>query len=122
MRTFEYLKDIFNLHGKSIGWAIIEEKIMCSDGAQTVELKPGLIIKGSRVYVDLFARRLFSTIKLPELERNVYAARKEKAGNGMITFVVKEDNEKTLFLPKTFINDIYNVTRYGAWMEEQSLL
>ena len=95
MRTFEYLKDIFNLHGKSIGWAIIEEKIMCSDGAQTVELKPGLIIKGSRVYVDLFARRLFSTIKLPELERNVYAARKEKAGNGMITFVVKEDNEKT---------------------------
>ena len=95
---------------------------MCSDGAQTVELKPGLIIKGSRVYVDLFARRLFSAIKLPELERNVYAARKEKAGNGMITFVVKEDNEKTLFLPKTFINDIYNVTRYGAWMEEQSLL
>ena len=122
MRTFEYLKDIFNLHGKSIGWAIIEEKIMCSDGAQTVELKPGLIIKGSRVYVDLFARRLFSAIKLPELERNVYAARKEKAENGMITFVVKEDNEKSLFLPKTFINDIYNVTRYGAWMEEQSLL
>ena len=122
MRTFEYLKDIFNLHGKSIGWAIIEEKIMCSDGAQTVELKPGLIIKGSRVYVDLFARRLFSAIKLPELERNVYAARKEKAENGMITLVVKEDNEKSLFLPKTFINDIYNVTRYGAWMEEQSLL
>ena len=122
MRTFEYLKEIFNLHGKSVGWAIIEEKLMCSDGNQTIELKPGLAIKGSRVYVDLFARRLFSTIKLPELERNVYAARKEKAGNGMITFVVKEDNEKTLFLPKTFINDIYNVTRYGAWMEEQSLL
>lgn len=122
MRTFEYLKDIFNLRGKSIGWAIIEEKVLSSDGKQTIELKPGLIIKGSHVYVDLFARRLFSKIKLPELERNVYAARKENAENNMIVFVAKEDCEMSLFLPKTFINDIYNVTRYGVWMEEQSLL
>ena len=28
------------------------------------------------------------------------------------------DEEKV----KTFINDIYNVTRYGAWMEERLLL
>ena len=122
MRTFEYLKDIFNLHGKSVGWAIIEEKAKCSDGEQSVELKPGLVIKGSRIYVDLFARRLFSTIKLPELERNVYIARKEKAENGMIALVAKDDSEKYLILSKTFINDIYNVTRYGAWMEERLLL
>ena len=121
MRTFEYLKEIFNLHGKSIGWAIIEEKVMCSDGNQTI-LKPGLAIKGSRVYVDLFARRLFSTIKLPELERNVYVARKEKAENGMIVLVAKDDSGKSLLLPKTFIDDIYNVTRYETWMEEQLLL
>ena len=122
MRTFEYLKDIFNLHGKSVGWAIIEEKTKCGDGGQSVELKPGLIIKGSRVYVDLFARRLFSTIKLPELERSVYIARKEKAENGMIALVAKDDSGKYLILPKTFINDIYNVTRYGEWMEERLLL
>lgn len=122
MRTLEYLKDIFNLHGKSVGWAIIEEKAKCSDGEQSVELKPGLVIKGSRIYVDLFARRLFSTIKLPELERNVYIARKEKAENGMIALVAKDGIEKSLLLPKTFINDIYNVTRYGAWMEERLLL
>ena len=122
MRTFEYLKDIFNLHGKSVGWAIIEEKAKCGDGGQSVELKPGLVIKGSRVYVDLFARRLFSTIKLPELERNVYIARKEKAENGMIALVAKDDSGKYLILPKTFISDIYNVTRYGAWMEERLFL
>lgn len=122
MRTFEYLKEIFNLHGKSVGWAIIEEKVMCNDGNQIIELKPGLAIKGSRVYVDLFARRLYSTIKLPEFERIVYVARKEKAENGMIVLVAKEDNGKSLLLPKTFINDIYNVTRYEAWMEEQLLL
>ena len=122
MRTLEYLKDIFNLHGKSVGWAIIEEKAKCGDGGQSVELKPGLIIKGSRVYVDLFARRLFSTIKLPELERSVYIARKEKAENGMIALVAKDDCGKYLILSKTFINDIYNVTRYGEWMEERLLL
>lgn len=122
MRTLEYLKDIFNLQGKSVGWAIIEEKAMCSDGGHSVELKPGLAIKGSRVYVDLFAHRLFSTIKLPGLERSVYIARKEKAENGMIALVAKDDSEKSLLLPKTFISDIYNVTRYGAWMEERLLL
>lgn len=122
MRTFEYLKEIFNLHGKSVGWAIIEEKVIHNDGNQIIELKPGLAIKGSRVYVDLFARRLYSTIKLPEFERIVYVARKEKAENGMIVLVAKEDNGKSLLLPKTFINDIYNVTRYEAWMEEQLLL
>lgn len=122
MRTFEYLKEIFNLHGKSVGWAIIEEKLMCSDGNQTIELKPGLAIKGSRVYVDLFARRLYSTIKLPEFERIVYVARKEKAENGMIVFVAKNDSEKSLLLPKTFIKDIYDVTRYGTWMEDRLLL
>ena len=122
MRTIEYLKEIYNLHGKSVGWAIIEEKFMCNDGNQTVELKPGLAINGSRVYVDLFARRLYSTIKLPEFERSVYVARKEKAENGMIVFVAKDDSEKSLLLPKTFIKDIYDVTRYGTWMEDRLLL
>lgn len=122
MRTFEYLKEIFNLHGKSVGWAIIEEKVIHSGGNQTIELRPGLVIKGSRVYVDLFARRLYSTIKLPEFERIVYVARKEKARNGMIVLVAQDDSGKSLLLPKTFINDIYNETRYETWMEEQLLL
>ena len=122
MRTFEYLKEIFNLHGKSVGWAIVEEKVMCSDGNQTIKLKPGLAIKGSRVYVDLFARRLYSTIKMTKIERIIYVARKEKAENGMIVLVAKDDSGKSLLLPKTFINDIYNVTRYETWMEEQLLL
>ena len=114
MRAIEYLKEIYNLHGKSVGWAIIEEKFMCNDGNQTVELKPGLAINGTR--------RLYSTIKLPEFERSVYVARKEKAENGMITLVAKDGSGKCLLLPKTFINDIYNVTRYETWMEERLLL
>lgn len=40
----------------------------------------------------------------------------------MIVLVAKDDSGKSLLLPKTFINDIYNETRYETWMEEQLLL
>ena len=119
MRTFDYLKDYYNLHGKSIGWAVIEE---ISKGDDSHELKPGLYIKRSRVYVDLFARRLFSTISLREFERKVYIAKKENAGNGKVVLVAKEDTSKFIVLPKTFVADIHNVNRYGQWMEEHLLL
>ena len=39
-------------------------------------LKLGLFIKGSRMYVDLFARRFFSTVNIDILERKVYPARR----------------------------------------------
>ena len=119
MRTLDLLKDIFNLHGKSVGWAIVEEVRHVSE---SVEYKPGLIIKGSRVYVDLFVRRFFSTIKLPELERTVYAARMERVGEGKVAIVAKEDGRKYVILPKTFINDILGTSIYGGWMEERLLL
>lgn len=119
MRTLEYLKDYYNLHGKAISWAIIEE---ISKGDDSQELKPGLYIKGSRVYVDLFARRLYSTISLREFERKIHVAKKENVGDGKIVLVAKEDAGKYIVLPKTFVADIHDGTRYGQWMEEQLLL
>ena len=113
------MKDCYNLHGKTISWAIIEE-IGIADDAH--ELKPGLYIKGSRVYVDLFARRLYSTISFSEFERKVHVAKKENVGDGTIVLVAKEDASKYIVLPKTFVADIHNVTRYGQWMEEHLLL
>lgn len=119
MRTLDYLKDYYNLHGKGISWAIIEEIGRTDDSHK---LKPGLYIKGSRVYVDLFARRLYSTISLREFERKIHVAKKENVGDGKIVLVAKEDAGKYLVLPKTFVADIHDGTRYGQWMEEQLLL
>ena len=119
MRTLDYLKDYYNLHGRTIGWAVVEETSHMDDSRT---YKPGLCIKGSRVYVDLYARRLFSTICLEEVERKVYPAKKVNAGDGMIVLVAKEDSQKYIVLPKTFVSDIHNVTRYEPWMEEQLLL
>lgn len=119
MRTLDYLKDYYNLHRKTISWAVVEE-IRTADNSH--KLKPGLYIKGSHVYVDLFARRLFSTINLRELERKVYIAKKENVGNGKVILVAKEDTSKFVVLPTTFVQDIHNVTKYEQWMEEQLLL
>ncbi len=85
MRTLDYLKNIYNLHGHHVEWAIIEETVRHKiqkkeDMAKFVQaylseeekdeyeeestLKLGLFIKSSRVYVDLFARRFFSTANI----------------------------------------------------------
>lgn len=119
MRILDYLKDYYNLHGKAINWAVIEETGRADDSHK---LKPCLYIRGSRVYVDLYARRLFSTISLREFERKVYVAKKENVGDGKIVLVAKDDASRYIVLPKTFVADIHNVTRYGQWMEEQLLL
>jgi hypothetical protein len=91
MRILDYLKNIYNLHGHHVGWAIIEETVRHKiqkkeDMTEMVlaylsgeeekdeyeeerTLKQGLFIKGGRVYVDLFARRFFSTVNIDILER-----------------------------------------------------
>lgn len=117
MRSLDIIKNIYCLHGKSIEWAVIEE---VSKGG--TNLKPGIYIKGSRVYIDLYARRLFSTIELSELSRRIFVARREKVDKGHIALIAKEDSQKNIILPRTFVADIHNVTIYGKWMEEQLLL
>lgn len=145
MNELGFLKNIYNLHGHHVEWAIIEETVR--DKKQKAEdpvqmlltfylseekvkdeydeertLKLGLFIKGSRVYVDLFARRFFSTVNLDMLERKVYPARRVSCGDGNVAFEAKEDTSKYLVFSKTFLQDIYGVTQYGEWMEERLLL
>ncbi|MBO6033583.1 MAG: hypothetical protein J6Q22_19380 [Prevotella sp.] len=117
MRTLDIIKNIYCLHGKSIEWAVIEEV----SNSET-NLKPGIYIKGSRVYVDLYARRLFSTVELSEFARRIYVAKREKVDKDHIALITKEDSQKSIVLPRTFVADIYNVTIYGKWMEERLLL
>lgn len=117
MRTLDIIKNIYCLHGKSIGWAVIEEV-----SKSETNLKPGIYIKGSRVYVDIYARRLFSTVELSEFARRIYVAKRENVDKDHIALIAKEDSQKSIVLPRTFVADIYNVTIYGKWMEERLLL
>lgn len=144
MNELDFLKNIYNLHGYHVEWAIIEETVRhkmkgTEDPAQMLQaylsgeegkddyeeestLKLGLFIKGSRVYVDLFARRFFSTVNIDILERKVYPAGRVSCGDGNVAFEAKEDTSKYLVFSKTFLQDIYGVTQYGEWMEKRLLL
>ena len=117
MRTLDIIKNIYCLHGKSIEWAVIEETSKSGSN-----LKPGIYIKGSRVYVDLYARRLFSMVEVSEFARRIYVAKREKVDKDHIALIAKEDVQKSIILPRTFVADIHNVTIYGKWMEAQLLL
>ena len=44
------------------------------------------------------------------------------AEDGMFVLEAKDAPDKFVVLPKTFINDVFGTTIYGAWMEERLLL
>lgn len=70
----EFLKGIFNLKNKEVDWGVVQENTY-EDNEKVVEHKPGLYIKDSRVFVDLYARRFYSIIKLPEIKREILPAK-----------------------------------------------
>lgn len=120
MTELQYLKEFYGLQDKIVQWAVIEEK---GTSKLTVTYKPGLYIKGSKVYVDLYARRFYSIISLSQLERKVHVAKlilKER--EGVAVLMAKENHIKTVTLSNSFVSDIHSTSRYGQWMEDQVLL
>ncbi len=116
MKTFDFLKTVFNLHGKKISWGVIE--VLTSTKC---EYHAGLIIKGSNLFVDLCERRFYSPVSLPELSRQIYPARRVPCGN-KVTFEVVDNSFKHVTLSKNFIRDIYGVAWYTPELENEYIL
>ena len=114
----EFLKDYFHLQGKEVEWAVIEETY--DNKPEDNKLKPGLIIKGSRVYVNLFDRKIQVPTTFSGFSRKAYPANREVAGNKgeYAVLVAQEDQAKQIILPASFVTDIYRECWYGEWMED----
>lgn len=110
------LKKIYNLQGKRVDWAVIEEKTSVG-----VTYKPGLVIRGSKLYIDLLSRRFYTPLELSEISRKAYPAKRVKK-NGIEVFFAKEDASKNVVLSLGAIQDAYSVAWYTPKMEEQVLL
>ena len=132
MNYIKFLKSIYHLQGKNVEWGLIEEIAYTNEkniwgfteptGKQDVEYKPGLYIKNSREYVDIFARRCFSTVELEDmLTRRIHCARWMAIKGGYINIEAKDNPDKHIVLGRHFVEDIYNVNVYGEWMEEDVL-
>ena len=115
----EFLKDYYHLQGKSIEWAVIEETFDNKPEKNT--MKPGLFIKDSRVYVNLYERKIqTSLINFYGFSRKAYPAEKATAGKNAeyAVLVAKEDQTKQIILPANFVKDIHRECWYGEWMED----
>lgn len=113
--NIEIIKKMHNLQGRELHWAIIEEKTLSS-----ITYKPGFVIEGSELVLDLLARRFFSAINLPEFQRNIYLA--DQIENEMVAIVAKEDPSKQTILPASFLDDVYQPAWYTPSLEEQILI
>ena len=122
MRTLDYLKDYYNLHGKAIEWGLIVETICFNEEKSETEYRPGLYIRRSSVYVDLLQNRLYSVVNLPEIQRHVHPARRSNIGNGKFRLTAKDNEQMYVELPMSFLSDTHYNRRYGSWMEDSVLL
>ena len=113
MRKIEqFLLELHNL--EEAEWCIIDD-----NGATRI----GLYRKGSKVYLDLFARRFYSAIEMSDISRKVYPAKEVPTSEkGMIAFEAVDDPTEFIVLPENFIQKIYGTTIYQPWMEEKLLL
>lgn len=116
MEKIEFLKKLHNLQGKEVEWCLIEETT-----AGGTSYKLGLSVIGTRLYVDVAARRFFSTVNLREFSRKIYPA-DEIESQEVIVFEARDDNEKYIILPPTFLEDIYGVMLYDKSLEGRLLL
>ena len=110
-----FLKRLHGLENKEVEWCIIDED---EDGYAL-----GLSVVGTRLYLDIVARRFRTTVKLPELSRQVYPAVEVPTDEkDTVVFAAKDDPQKKVFMTSTFIDDIYGSMIYQPEMENELLL
>ena len=131
----EFLKGIFNLKNKEVDWGVVQENTY-EDNEKVVEHKPGLYIKDSRVFVDLYARRFYSIIKLPEIKREILPAKLlivseetiftddevDTSSEKKAVLIAKDNDSIKIVLPEDFIEYLFEDTIYNPGMEESLLL
>ncbi len=116
MKTFDMLKQSFNIEKKSLKWAVIEETV---NGVTAY--KAGIMLSKSKLFIDICQRRFYTEVHLPELSRRVFPA-KRILKSEKIVFQALEDSSKSVSMPKNFIQDIYSVCWYDKQLEKQILL
>ena len=113
--NLKQLKSIHGLVGKKVSYGII--KVTSATTGQ--KNKPGLYIKGSKLFFDLLNQRFYSALTLSELKREIVPAKMHRSG-GML--LLRADDGTELKMSAETIESIYVGKFYQSWMEEQVLL
>ena len=114
----EFLKQVFNLKGKVVGWAIVVETI---DGQPGQKQVPGLWIKGSNKYVNIPERTFKSIGSIGISHHKVFPANRTVSGDYFV-LTVKNNSKEQLRWPITYVRDIYFRTWYSESLEHELLI
>ena len=133
----EFFKSAFQLEDKEVEWGIIEVTKR-ENGDENIQLRPGLLIKGSRVCLDVFARRFYSLVNRPEISRKIHPAtiQTEKTGlvmideddpeneyvEGEMVISAKDNDRMFLVYDDSVFESVFCYALYVPQLEEELLL
>lgn len=113
--TFRFFREQFRLPAKAaLEWCVVKE----SSNLGT-ELRLGVALKGTRLYIDVAMRRFFTQIDCGAVSRQcIPAVRLDRKD----AYEYRTAEGWGISRPKHFIRDIYRTARFDAELLESTLL
>lgn len=113
--TFKFFRQYFNLpRNMVLEWCIIKE----STPKQT-ELRLGIALKGTDLYIDVAMRRFFSLIDCPAIQRCYFPARRICQKD---EYQYQNPGGWVISKPKNYIRSIYSSSWYNKDLLHTTLL
>jgi hypothetical protein len=95
-------------------WCVVRETSRAGS-----ELRLGVALKGTGLYIDVAMRRFFSQIDIPLIERRCYPAERISRGND---YEYRSAEGWSFTCPKHYICDIYYPARFSRELLAHSVL
>jgi len=113
--TFRFFRDQFALPaGMPLEWCVVREVSPAG-----TELRLGVALKGTPLYIDVARRRFFSQIDMPLVARHCSpACRIDRKSH----YEYRTDDGWMLRKPKHYVCDIYRPARFDRELLTQTLL
>lgn len=113
--TYRFFRQYFNFpQNMALQWCIVKETM-----GKTTELRLGIALKGSDLYIDVAMRRFFSRIDCPAIQRCYFPATRTGKKD---RYEYRYPDGWYISKPKSYIRDIYSTSWYNKNLLNSCLL
>ena len=113
--TLRFFRVQFSLPARMpLEWCVVRETSRAGS-----ELRLGVALKGTGLYIDVAMRRFFSQVDIPLIERRCYPAERISRGND---YEYRSAEGWSFTCPKHYICDIYYPARFSRELLAHSVL
>ena len=105
--TYKFFRRHFNIpRRQKLRWCLVKERV-----SDKTEIRLGISLIGTPYYIDVACRRFFMECQLPAISRKAYPAVRTVASG---CYEYRVETFLKLECPKSYIEDIYQVTLYDT--------